>query len=83
MLVCQTHFVFMEVFDVRFTSHVEQYFNCVGIKCKVKSMVRCFVRLSNFILGKAADEGNFLHLARGVGANLIKSNLLRDFVLRL
>ena len=79
LLLCSTLFAFMEVFDVRFTSHVELYFNCVRIKCKVKNMLRCFVRLSDCILGKATDEKSF-HLSE---RNLFKSNLQRDFDLRL
>ena len=72
LLLCQTLFVFMEVFDVRFTSHVELYFNCVRIKCKVENMLRCFVRLSDSILGKATDEKSF-HLARGAGEIFLKA----------
>ena len=71
LLLCQTLFVFMEVFDVRFTSPVKLYFNCVRIKCKIKNMLRCFVR-SDSILGKATDE-KFFHLARGVGEISLKA----------
>ena len=73
LLLCQTLFVSMEVSDVRFTSHVELYFNCVRIKCKVKNLLKCFVRLSDSILGKATDEKSSFD-ARS-GRNLFKSNL--------